>query len=342
MARTHKPDISPTTRGRVYQCILDKKTYRNIAAQFNISLGEISSLKKRFEKRGHLRTAPRSGRPHVLTDRSERHVASLMRRGKASNASALKRNYYPDISVWTIRRALNKAGLRAYRPRKVPHLNKIQRQVRKVWATKLKTWDFRHWECLFFSDEAKFNVYRSDGGEKVWRERGEAYNPKYTIKTKKFGGGSVMCWGCITPWGVGQLHRITTTMDRHVFIQILSESLIGTLEVYHIHPQDIFFQQDNDPKHIAKDTCQWFAEKHIKLLPWPAQSPDLNPIENLWDYLASRVSKRETPPTNPDALWDALQEEWYKIDVGLIHKLYRSMPRRLAKVIRARGWSIPY
>ena len=202
MARTHKPDISPTTRGRVYQCILDKKTYRNIAAQFNISLGEISSLKKRFEKRGHLRTAPRSGRPHVLTDRSERHVASLMRRGKASNASALKRNYYPDISVWTIRCALNKAGLRAYRPRKVPHLNKIQRQVRKVWATKLKAWDFRHWECLFFSDEAKFNVYRSDSGEKIWRERRKAYNPKYTLKPKKFGNRSVICWGCITPWGV--------------------------------------------------------------------------------------------------------------------------------------------
>lgn len=342
MARTHRPELTPTTRGRIYQCILNKDTYRSIAKQFKVSLGEVSSLKKRYEERGHLRTIHRSGRPPSMTPHDDQHTASLIRRHKARNATDIQRNFYKGVSVWTIRRALHRAGLRACSPRKVPSLTPLQRRIRKVWALGFRDWDFTNWTKMFFSDEVKYNLYRSDGRDLVWRERGWAYDPRYTIKTKKFGGGSVMCWGCITPWGVGKLHRITSIMDRHVFIQVISESLLGTLEMYHLRPQDIFFQQDNDPKHTSKDARAWFAQKCIKLLPWPAQSPDLNPIENVWDYLGRRISKREVQPSNTEELWQSLQEEWYNIGPDFIQRLYKSMPRRLEMVIKAKGWNIPY
>lgn len=206
----------------------------------------------------------------------------------------------------------------------------------------MRSWDFHDWQTVIFSDESKFNVFRSDGRDVVWRERGQAYDPRFTVKTVKFGDGSVIVWGCITVWGVGQLHRITTTMDQHVFVKVLSESLLGTFRRYGINSRYVIFQQDNDPKHSSRTAKRWFAEMGIKLLPWPSQSPDLSPIENLWDYLACQVSKRAHQPSSPDELWQVLEEEWYRIDSDVIKRLYMSMPKRMEEVVKRKGWNIPY
>lgn len=342
MGRGHKPELTPTTRGRIYQCIQSNIPYRQIARQFNIAPSTVTSIKKRYNERHTLRTKHRSGHPRSVSCQTEQHMASLIRRGKARNAVDLQRSFHKGLSVWTIRRALKRAGLHPYSRRKVPCLTPFQRKVRRIWAKELRNWDFSKWAYVWFSDESKFNLYRSDGRDVVCRERGQAFNPRYTVKTKKFGGGSVMVWGCITPWGVGKLHRITTTMDRHEYVQILSESLLGTFRKYGANLRHVIFQQDNDPKHTSKHAREWFAEKGIKLLPWPSQSPDLNPIESVWDYLACQVSKRDNYPSNPDELWKVLQEEWYRIDAGYIGKLYGSMPKRVQWVIKMKGWNIPY
>ena len=90
---------------------------------------------------------------------------------------------------------------------------------------------------------------RSDGRDFVWRRKGEAYNPKYTNRMKKFGGEKVTVWGCITRSGVGLLHRITGIMDASVYVRILSKYLLGTLRSYGLNSRRVIFQQDNDLKH---------------------------------------------------------------------------------------------
>lgn len=75
---------------------------------------------------------------------------------------------------------------------------------------------------------------------------------------------------------------------------------------------------------------------------WPAQSPDLNPIENLWSHLESRIRARATKPKNRRELASFLKEEWEQINSNFTSKLVNSMPRRIAEVIRAKGGHIPY
>ena len=75
---------------------------------------------------------------------------------------------------------------------------------------------------------------------------------------------------------------------------------------------------------------------------WPSNSPDLNPIENLWHILRSNIRKRKVQPRTKEALIEALQEEWSKLDIEMVNKLCESMPRRLQAVINARGGTTKY
>ena len=151
-----------------------------------------------------------------------------------------------------------------------------------------------------------------------------------------------MVWGCITPYGVGRLHRVVGRMDAIQYVQILSESLMGTLKDHRIKKRDIYFQQDNDPKHTSIAARTWFTSKRVDVLPWAACSPDMNIIEHVWGHLDRLVRTRKVLPCNGDEIWVALQEEWANISPDFIQKLYNSMPRRVAALREAKGSHTKY
>jgi hypothetical protein len=191
------------------------------------------------------------------------------------------------------------------------------------WAEHHCYWTGEDWQVVIFSDESKFNVFGSDGWDWCWRVPGHANDPAYIKKQVKHGNGSVMVWGCITRYGVGELHRIDGIVDRFLYVDILSESLIRTLDNHNLDHSTIYFQQDSDPKHRSKHAKGWFDLKEIDLLLWCPNSPDMNIIENLWPHLDRMVRTRDPLPKNPNDLW-LLKEEWGKIDQAFIAKICRA------------------
>ena len=142
-----------------------------------------------------------------------------------------------------------------------------------------------------------------------------------------------MVWGCFSANGVGDIHIIKDTLTSAKYVRILSDHMVPSARRL-IGPKYVF-QQDNDPKHTANNTKKWFQDKKIELLDWPAQSPDLNPIENLWNHLKQLIRKENI--TNIKDLPSAIERCWKSISKEYCQSLVKSMTHRIDETIKNRG-----
>ena len=151
-----------------------------------------------------------------------------------------------------------------------------------------------------------------------------------------------MIWGCMTIKGTGHMCKINGTMDQQLYRSILEDELLQTIDWYDLDVNRVIFQHDNDPKHKARSVQEWLNQQPFEVLEWPAQSPDLNPIEHLWAHIKRRLNQYEEPPKGMLEVWERVQTEWNNIDQETCGRLVESMPRRLEAVIKAKGMWTEY
>lgn len=126
-------------------------------------------------------------------------------------------------------------------------------------------------------------------------------------------------------------------MTADQYMKILQESLLSTIHDHSLSVCDVIFMHDNDSKHTAKLTSRWLASQKLSVMPWPANSPDMNPAEYVWDCIKMRVGALRLHPRNLDELWEAVQWEWGKLDPEFVESLYESMPLRVCALREVRG-----
>ena len=174
---------------------------------------------------------------------------------------------------------------------------------------------------ILWSDEMKIELLmkrKLNVKSFVWRKPSTDRHPRNTTPPMKHGGASIMLWGCFSAAGTGRLVRIEGTMNGAKYRQILEENLLQSAKDIRLRRR-FTFQQDNDPKHTAKATLEWLQNKNVKVLEWPRQSPDLNPIENLWKDL--KIAVHRCSPSNLTDLEQICKEEWEKIPKSRCAKL---------------------
>ena len=128
-------------------------------------------------------------------------------------------------------------------------------------------------------------------------------------------------------------------MTGEVYRDILDKNLLKSVKKMGMNTQWIF-QQDNDPKHTAAIVKNWLDRKRVRRLNWPSFSPDLNPIEHLWDEVERRMKKEQ--PKNQRELKECLLKVWQSIEITVLKKLVDSVPNRLNEVIRMKGFPTRY
>ncbi len=219
-----------------------------------------------------------------------------------------------------------------------PLLNQRQRQKRLTWAVEKNNWTVAQWSKVLFSDESKFCISFGNQGPRVWRKSGEAQNPCCLKSSVKF-PQSVMIWAAMSSAGVGPLCFLKSTVNAAIYQDILEHFMLPSADKLYGNA-DFIFQQDLAPAHTVKGTKSWFNDHGVTVLDWSANSPDLNPIENLWGIVKKKM--RDTRPNNADELKATVKETWASIPPQQCHKLITSMPRRIEAVIKAKGAPTKY
>ena len=270
-------------------------TRAEIAQKTGLTQSTISRCLERYRVFGPITHRRGNGRPSVVTEAMESAILAQNRANSTlslrKHAAKLAKEHGAVMSYNTVRNVLENNSLYAYSPAKKPALSAKHIQTRFLMAQGWLGLTERELQSIVFSDESKFNLLYSDGKPVVWRGPDCRFMKENIIETKKFGGGSIMVWACFSYHGVGKLVIIKGIMDAYRYVNILSSSLQPSLESMEL--SEFIFQQDNDSKHTAKVTKQFFENRSIKVLPWPPMSPDMNPIENLWSYVKRHVAESE-------------------------------------------------
>ena len=288
-------------------------------------------------KRGGVAT-PKTGRTPTIDPRMRRRVVRLTRTNRGIYSTEIVRELGLEVTPQTVRENLRKAGIKNRVAQRKPTLTKAHRLARLEFAKKHAQKPLSFWHSVLWSDESKI-VSVPNPRRRVWRPDGEALNPKYISGTQKSGRTNIMVWGCCSAAGVGNLHYVDTRMNAEVYTQVLRENLESSRRALDL-PENWVFMHDNDPKHKARKTTEWLENQGVETLKWPANSPDLNPIEHLWDHL-----KREFPGStsrNEEVLFARVRETWQQISPQIVRNLVDSMPRRLEAVIKAKGGNTKY
>ena len=219
-------------------------------------------------------------------------------------------------------------------------LSDSHKQKRLQWARAHANDTVKQWEDTIFSDEKKWEVqHRLAFG---WARRGRRIHiPRFTFPA------TFQSWGYFSAHGVGPLHVYRrgsrNTLDGPTFVEILRDILLP-------HARRSFgrhawrFVQDNAPCHRAIVVKTFLSTSGVVALDWPANSPDLNPIENLWAVVAQRVdaSKPHNHQWTFDEYESVVEDKWKSVDRRTLRNLARSMPKRIQMVIAADGGRIEY
>lgn len=309
-----------------------------IARTARVSLRAVYAILKRYRNRGTVEDAPRSGRPRKTSALEDQRILRMAHRHPFRGSKAIKRAAQLSCGERTVRRRLSEGGVPRRVARHKPLLNPRHLAARLQWCNEHIGWTIAQWRQVIWSDERTFRLGKY-GRLYVSRPVGRAYHPKYTTPSEER-GPTVQIWACFSGKGYGPCHVFARTMNSDRYIEVLQQHLLPYMHQNWRSHADAYFQQDGAPCHTAHIVRNWLDRHNVNLLPWPAKSADLSPMENLWSYLARKVEEKRAK-TVPE-LTLTVTQAWQSLDPNLGNTLIESLPNRVCEVINANGYYSKY
>ena len=330
------------TKPTKQQQVLDKnengQTSKGISSELGVPLSTIRDVIHRgkvIEKRN---LKKKLGRKRRLTTRDQRAISRELKRNPNSSASKIKSSLNLLSNVRTVQRQLHRLNYERRKMKVKPTLTEKQKRNRLEFAKDHVTWT-DDWNNVVFTDEKKWNLDGPDGYNYYWQNLNKFDDQTYFSKDP-YGKQSVMVLGAISYEGKLELLRVDEVINSRHYCQMIENHLYP--DAHALFGEDFILQQDRSSSHVSKETLCFLENWNIEVMDWPAKSPDLNPIENVWGILTRMVFHDGAVYDTKDQLWRAIKSCWENLSMETIQSLVDSMNSRMIKVIEKNGAMTKY
>ncbi|GFX35558.1 transposable element Tc1 transposase [Trichonephila clavipes] len=298
--------VSEYVRGRIVAYRDCGLSFKEIGSRVGRNQTTVMRICDRWMQECTMDRRSRSHPPHCTTSREDRQILrmavtdhSVTYRTVAQHIESVTRH---SVSTRTMRRRLQQSGLSARRPLLGLPLTQNHRRLRRQWCDERRMW-LAEWNEVVFTDESRICLQHHDGRVRVWKHRGERMLNSCVMNRHTGPAPDIMVWSGIGYHSRTPLVRIAGTLNSQRYISEVLESVVLP---YLQGLATGVFQQDNARPHVAHIVQRFFVNHQIELLPWPACSPDLSPIENMCSMVAQRLTQITPPAATPDQLWKLL------------------------------------
>ena len=289
---------------------------KDIAEVFSAPCSTISTILSYWKVHGSVESLKsQCGRPRKLSERDIQvlcYVVSSNRRHTLVELANLV-----SVSRTTVRFYLRELGFRNFIAPKKPYLNVKHKADRLAFA--YESWTFEDWCNIIWTDESSFETGKNSQQIRVWWKAYKKYNWDCIASSFKSGRSSVMVWGAFT--GFDKSPLVTIPSDKRSssdFVTIVCEGVLSGFYFFHDDPKQLILMEDGAPVHRSSLPLQWRCAHGIEKLFWPANSLDLNPIENVW-MVVKDLLKHHSRPNNKlemiekiQSVWDTISIEWLR------------------------------
>ncbi|GFT70431.1 transposable element Tcb2 transposase [Trichonephila clavipes] len=309
--------IDDFMRGRIIGQIEERQKITDVAREFDIAHSVVSRLWKSFKTTGTCSRRHGGGRVRSTMPAEDIYIVLSAKRNRRTTAQQVANQFLAasgkQISRKTVARRLRGGGLYARRPVVCVPLTRQHRTARLQW-------------CRNRTGHAYYSQMRVGSVcHRIVETPTDLAREWYCLSSRKYPGK-------------GPISDMQYHSQRYI-----DEVLLPHVRLFRGAVGDKFvFIDDNATCHRTLAVQDCLDSEGIQRLVWPARSPDLNPIENVWDALGRQVAGRNYPPTNKNTLIHALTEEWDKLLQQLLDNVVQSMVRRVERYITLHGGHIPY
>lgn len=291
------------------------------------------TIKKFVTNGSSIRKKSSKSKPKALSSAQVRKLKySLIKNPNATSKTIFDEAGIPDIPKTTRNVYLRKLGT-VKKTVASPPLSKLHHQKRLEWATRYMKQDFTK---VLWTDECRATLDGPDG----WVLKGRHSRNRMR---RQQGGGGIMFWAGLlgnTIVGPFKVQR-GVKMNSVNYCSFLTTNFLPWYERLSDEEKDaLVFMQDNAPSHASRYSKSWFSDQGIdgsKLMIWPPNSPDLNPIEMLWSLIKRKVYENGKQYSSLNVLWEAVCKACREIPEEQLKNLVHGVDKRLVKVITSKG-----